>query len=117
MQLSEIKDELDAQCLCGDNFLDKNVSIAGGADLIDDILALKTKGAVLLTGLNNVDVIVAAKNAGIEAIVFVRGKRPEAEVVAAAEENDMPLFVTRFSLFVACGRLYMSGLRGLDGSW
>ncbi|MFO8085594.1 MAG: DRTGG domain-containing protein [Desulfobacterales bacterium] len=117
MQLAEIKNELDAEFLCGTDRLDKNVSIAGGADLIDDILTLRTKGAVLLTGLSNADVIVAAKNAGIEAIVFVRGKRPEATVVAIAEKNDIPLLLTRFSLFVACGRLYMSGLRGLDGSW
>lgn len=117
MLLSEIKDELEADILYGEARVDKNVSIAGGADLIDDILTLRTKGAVLLTGLNNADVVVAAKNAGIEAIVFVRGKRPEAHVIAIAEKNEVPLLSTRLSLFVACGRLYMSGLRGLDGSW
>ncbi len=117
MQLSEIKDELKAEVFYGEDQLHKNVTIAGGADLIDDILKLKTKGAVLLTGLNNGEVVNAAKKAGVEAIVFVRGKKPEEDVVEIAKKHNMPLFGTSFSLFVACGRLYMTGLRGLDGSW
>ncbi len=117
MQLSEIRDELRAEVFYGADQLNKNITIAGGADLIDDILRLKTKGAVLLTGLNHVEVIHAAKKAGVEAIVLVRGKKPEEHVIEAAKEHNMPLLSTHFSLFVACGRLYMTGLRGLDGSW
>lgn len=115
--MSELRDELKAEVIYDGDQLDKNITIAGGADLIDDILRLKTKGAVLLTGLNNGEVIHAAKKAGVEAIVFVRGKRPEKEAVEIAKDHNIPIFSTSFSLFVACGRLYMSGLRGLDGSW
>jgi predicted transcriptional regulator len=117
MQLSEIKEELKAEVLYGADQLHKHVTIAGGADLIDDILKLRTKGAVLLTGLHNGEVVNAAKKSGIEAIVFVRGKRPEEDVIEIARKHNLPLFSTSFSLFVACGRLYMHGLRGLDGSW
>lgn len=117
MQLSELKDELKAEVLYGEEQLHKDVTIAGGADLIDDILKLRTKGAVLLTGLTKVEVVDAAMKAGVEAIVFVRGKRPEENVIETAKRHNIPLFSTRFSLFVACGRLYMTGLRGLDGSW
>jgi hypothetical protein len=34
-----------------------------------------------------------------------------------ATSFEIPLMVTEYSLFVACGRLYMNGIRGLDGSW
>jgi len=27
------------------------------------------------------------------------------------------VLITKYSLFVASGRLYINGLRGLDGSW
>ena len=117
MRLSEIKDELKAEILRGEDQLDKNFGVAGGADLMDDISSPRSRGSILLTGLNGTDVVLAAKKAGVEAIVFVRGKRPDDHVLEIAEENGMPLLITRFSLFVACGRLYMSGLRGLDGSW
>ncbi len=117
MLLSEIKDELKAEILSGEDQLGKNVGTAGGADLMDDLLSPRSKGSLLLTGLNNAEVVVAAQQAGAEAIVFVRGKRPENFVIDVARKHGIPLLVTRFSLFVACGRLYMSGLRGLDGSW
>jgi len=53
----------------------------------------------------------------VGAIVIVRGKTPPAEFVEMAKSFDIPLMVTDYSLFVACGRLYMNGIRGLDGSW
>ena len=54
---------------------------------------------------------------GIACTVTVRGKTPPKEFVAMAQSFDIPLMVTDYSLFVACGRLYMNGIRGLDGSW
>jgi predicted transcriptional regulator len=117
MLLSDIRDELKAEILSGEDQLDKDVGVAGGADLLDDILSPRSKGSVLLTGLNSAEMILAAQKAGVEALVFVRGKSPEKHAINFAKKHGIPLLVTRFSLFVACGRLYMSGLRGLDGSW
>ena len=73
-------------------------------------------GAVM-TGLNADHVIRTAKIAGVSAIVFVRGKKPDNSLIELAREFQLPLLLTRYSLFVSCGRLYMNGLRGLDGSW
>jgi len=55
--------------------------------------------------------------AGVSLVVFVRGKRPDEPVIDLARRYNMPVLLTRYSLFVASGRLYMNGLRGLDGSW
>lgn len=117
MELSEVKDALKAEILYGGGQLNKTVRAAGGADLMKDVLATGSKGAVLLTGLNTVDVIMTANEADIAAVVFVRGKKPVAEAMNLAQKYRIPLLRTSFSLFVACGRLYMIGLRGLDGSW
>ena len=97
--------------------MDRTVLGAGGADLMNDVLAAATEGAVLLTGLTTEHVLQTAKIAGVSAIVFVRGKAPAPEIVELAESYGIPLLQTRYSLFVASGRLYMNGLRGLDGSW
>ncbi len=117
MELSEVKGALNAEVLYGEDQLNKVVRAAGGADLMNDFLAYGSKGAVLLTGLNTVDVIRAANEADIAAVVFVRGKKPGEEMMNLAKQYRIPLLRTSFSLFVACGRLYMIGLRGLDGSW
>jgi hypothetical protein len=43
----------------------------------------------------------------------VRGKQPEAETVALAKQKDIPLFITKLTMFEACGILYTKGLRGV----
>jgi predicted transcriptional regulator len=117
MKLSEIRDILKAEVLVGHDQLDKSVVGGGGADLMADVLSAVAKGAVLLTGLTTEQVLRTAKVAGVVLVVFVRGKRPDEPVIELARSYDMPVMLTRYSLFVASGRLYMNGLRGLDGSW
>jgi hypothetical protein len=117
MKLYEIKDTLKAKVLVGENLLDQTVVGGGAADLMDDVLAAAAEGAVLLTGLTTEQVLRTAKIAGVKAIVFVRGKTPDDKLLALAASYELPVLQTRDSLFVACGRLYMNGMRGLDGSW
>lgn len=117
MKLSEIKDSLDAEVLVGHDQMDINIVGAGGADLMEDVLSAVAKGSVLLTGLTTDKVLRTATIAGVAAIVIVRGKKPDVKMIESAESSRIPILRTRYSLFVACGRLYMEGLRGLDGSW
>jgi predicted transcriptional regulator len=117
MKLSEIKDILKAEVLSGEEQLDKTIAGAGGADLMTDVLAAVAEHGVLLTGLMSDDVIRTAKIAGVGAVVFVRGKMPGENIIKLAKSHKVPVLLTRYSLFIASGRLYMNGLRGLDGSW
>lgn len=117
MLLSEVRDILKAEVLFGDDMLDNNIFGAGGADLMDDILSAVAKGAALLTGLISDQVLRTAKIAEVGAVVFVRGKKPNKELLELARSYNLPILSTEYSLFVASGRLYMNGLRGLDGSW
>ena len=117
MKISEIKAILKAELLTGEDHLDDIVVGCGAADLMDDVLAAAAEGALLLTGLTSENVLRTAKVAGVSAIAFVRGKHPAPKIVKMAQTFHLPLLLTEFSLFIACGRLYLNGLRGLDGSW
>lgn len=117
MKISEIKAILDATVLTGEDRLDKSVVAAGGADLMADVLSAVARDAVLLTGLTTEHVLRTAKVAGVAVVVFVRGKKPDAPVIELARSYRLPCLMTKCSLFVASGRLYVNGLRGLDGSW
>lgn len=117
MKIAEIRDVLKATVVVGEDQLEETVVSGGGADLMDDILAALAQGSVLLTGVTTEQVLRTAKVAGVGAIVFVRGKQPDEVVIELARQYKMPLLTTHYSLFVGCGRLYMNGLRGLDGSW
>ncbi len=114
MKLCEIKDILKAEVLCGDEFLENEVSYAFGSDLMSDVLAYVKGRTILLTGLINSQVIRTAEMADLTAIVFVRGKRPENDIVNLAKQNNMILFTTKDSMYTASGKLFCNGLEGIN---
>jgi predicted transcriptional regulator len=117
MKIAEVKSILDAKVLYGEDQLQSVVTAAGAADLMEDVLAAAAKGCVLLTGVTTEHVMRTAKIVGVGAVVIVRGKTPPESFVDMARNYNIPLLLSKYSLFVACGRLYMNGIRGLDGSW
>ena len=117
MKVYEVQEALEAEVLTGQDRLDRTVVGAGGADIMAAFLAAATKDAVILTGSTGDEVIRTAKVAEVAAVVFVRGNKPDDSAIELARSYDLPTMVTKHSLFVASGKLYMNGLRGLDGSW
>jgi hypothetical protein len=79
---------------------------------MSDVLAFAKRGALLLTGLTNAQVIRTSEMADMVAICFVRGKTPPQETIELAADSQIPLLATRLPMFEACGRLCGSGLKG-----
>lgn len=90
--------------------LERDVVAGAAADLMSDVLTFARPDCVLLTGLTHPQVVRTAEIAGIQAIVFVRGKHPPRETVKLADELEIPLLYTEFSMYQACGLLYSAGL-------
>jgi len=114
LKLSEIKKVLKAEVIVGHKYLSRAVVAGVSSDLMSDLLIGPTANAVLLTGLNNVQVVKTAVVAGISAVVLVRGKRPTPDMIQHAQEQELPLMATPFTMFSACGRLFSLGLRGVE---
>ena len=115
MKLLHIVETLEAKVLTGNDLLEKDIDTCGASDLMSDILAGLSEGCILLTGLTTVQVIRTAMVAGVGAVVFVRDKTPPQEVIDLAQEQELPLISSPYSMFVSCGRLYACNLTGLDG--
>ena len=112
MKLSEIQRILDAEVLVGHEWLDEiDAQKACGADLMSDVLASVQHNSLLLTGLCSLQVIRTAEMIEVSTIVFVRGKRPETDVIKMGNELNMVIMTTPLTLYHACGKLYESGLR------
>jgi hypothetical protein len=96
----------------------KNIKINGGcgADLMSDVLAASEPHGILLTGLTNPQVVRTAQVADIHAIVFVRGKQPQAETLRIATIEKVPLITSPFGMFELCGRLHEAGLPSFESS-
>ncbi|MBE6791305.1 MAG: hypothetical protein IKB08_02650 [Clostridia bacterium] len=112
MKISTLKELLDADILCGEEFLEKDVHSACGSDMMSDVLAFVKDQAVLLTGLVNLQVVRTAEMMDMICIVFVRSKRPTPEMIEAANDSGIVLLATKKRMYDACGTLYVNGLTG-----
>ena len=110
--LNQIKNILDADVLCGDEFMEEDIDFGYSCDLMSDVLAYVKSNVLLLTGLVHPQVVRTAEMLDIRAIVFVRGKMPTQELIEMAERRDMVILATSHALFTASGILYKNGLKG-----
>ena len=112
MILEDVKRILEAKVIVGGELLHKEVKMACGCDLMSDVLTFVKSESILLTGLTNPQVVRTAEMADLQAICFVRGKKPGQETIEMAEAKNIPLLVTPIPMFESCGRLYREGLPG-----
>jgi predicted transcriptional regulator len=110
MKLREVLDTIEGKVVSETVDLDEEVQMGCGADLMSDVLAFTHDGTLLMSGLTNPQVVRTAEMAGIKAIVFVRGKLPPPETIALAEDKNIPLLASKYTMFETCGRLYDRGL-------
>ncbi len=111
MLLSRIVELLGCEAV-GDlsAYLDLEIASCFAADLMSEVLAFCSPGALLLTGLTSAQAIHTADVADLKAIVFVNDKRPAEPVARLAQEREIPLLTTALTLYHACGILYGRGL-------
>ena len=67
---------------------------------------------MLLTGLNNPQVVRTADMMDMVCIVFVRGKKPDDLLLSLAQQRGIAVMSTDLTMFTACGLLYEQGLCG-----
>ena len=112
MNVQDMMRVLGGELVCGEENLDTEVHEACGSDMMSDVLAYVKDQAVLLTGLVNIQVVRTADMMDMVCIVFVRGKEPDADMIALAKRRGMVLLKTQHRMFTACGLLWENGLRG-----
>ncbi len=118
MKISEIKDILEAEVICGEELLEREVTSAFGSDMMSDVLAFAKDQSVLLTGLVNSQTIRTALMLDMQAIVFVRAKKLTDDVIQLAKESGIAVLSTKYRMYETCGKLYAKGLKGsgeIDG--
>jgi hypothetical protein len=97
MKLREIAAVLDATISCGAERMEDEVEM--GYNL------------VLITGLVNLQAIRTAEMADIRAIVLVRNKKANQQMLELALENKMCILESPYSLFKSSGLLFQAGLK------
>ncbi|MGB9681921.1 MAG: DRTGG domain-containing protein [bacterium] len=107
MKLKELKEIVDAKVLYGEFNLEKEVSSFYASDLMSDILATAKESGILITAMVQPQVIRTVQMLDLIAIIFVGGKCPPEETLRLAREAEIPILVTKYSMFETCGKIYM----------
>jgi predicted transcriptional regulator len=110
MNIKELVKIIGGTLLTPQVSLEREIKGGCAADLMSDVLASVKPEAILLTGLCNIQVVRTAQMADICAIVFVRGKIPQPDIIELAAHENIPLITSPFGSFELSGRLYKAGL-------
>jgi predicted transcriptional regulator len=112
MKLKEVQKILDAELICGEDCLDREVRASFACDLISEMLLYVTPHSLLITSLMNAHVIHTAQVMDASGVIFVGSKKPDKAVIKNARANGVPLLSTPHLIFECCGRLFLNGIRG-----
>ena len=112
MNLQKIKDILQCELLTDDSDLSFEVEKVVASDGMSEILAFHSPGALMITGLTNIQSVRTVDVADVRAIIYIRGKRPNEKTIAFAKQKKIPVLATELGMFDVCGILREHGLKG-----
>ena len=111
VKINQIIELTNARIVAGVINEDFEAIKAFSSDLMSDVLTLDEENILLITGLANVQLVRTAEMADIQLILLARDKPATPEMIHLAEENDIVILETPFSIFRASGVLYTNGIK------
>ena len=89
------------------------VEKAFASDLMSDVLRFHMDDTVLITGLCNNQTMRTSEMADLRVVLIGRDKQPDADMLALAEDSDITIIKSKYSLFKLSGILYAAGIEPL----
>ena len=110
MLLREVQSLLHAKVLTHDSNPEMELTGAFSSDKLSHVLAFTNDKSILITGLYNLQVIRTAELMGIECVIFIGKDEPDDIMIEMAEDLDIVVLHSPYSMFVTSGILYSNGL-------
>ncbi len=113
MKLRELVKKFDLEVKCAANRLDRKVEGGYVSDLLSDVIANGKAGDLWVTLQIHQNIVAVASLNNLAVIVIVNGRQPEEETIKKAEEEGIPIMVSKMSAFELVGRLHSAGISGM----
>lgn len=111
MKLRQVAETLGLSVKAGERGMDAEVTGGYAADLLSCAMAGARKGDLWLTLQGHLNVVAIASLAELAGIIVTEDKPVNAETIARAEEEGIPLLSTPLPTFVLAGKLWQLGVR------
>ena len=109
--VAEIVDRLGLQVVVGAGS-DTAVTGAQVCDLLSHVMGQGRAGQAWITIQTHANIIAVAALAKLSAVIIAGGFEPEEETIMRAEEEGIPLLLSREAAFTLAGQLWELGVRG-----
>ncbi len=106
MTVNDITRMLNLKVLAGSQGLEKEIQAGYTSDLLSDVMGNSQPGTVWITLQTHKNVIAVASLKDHAAVIIINNHTPNADAVAQAEEEGIPLLSTRMGAFEVSGKLY-----------
>ena len=112
MKVYEVVQRAELEVKTAAGRLDAEVTGGYAGDLLSGVMANAKAGDVWVTWHKHPNIVAVALVAKLAAIVLVSGREPEDETARKAEEEGVPILVSKLSAFEIIGRLHSMGISG-----
>lgn len=112
MKLKEIAEKMSLEVRGKAVGMDREVTGGYASDLLSDVLANAREGDLWITLQIHSNTVAVASMKGLSGIVFINNREPEEETVKKAEDESMPILVSKMPAFELIGKLYVLGVTG-----
>lgn len=110
MNVNKIQDVFHLEVAAGRKGLDRDVTGGYCGDLLSDVMANSTRGAVWLTIQSHKNIVAVAVLKELAAIILVNRRLPDEETKARAEDEGIPILLSPLPAYELAGRIYELGI-------
>lgn len=113
MKLKELVEKFDLEIQCAADKLERKIEGGYVSDLLSDVIANGRAGDVWVTLQIHQNIVGVASLKDLAAIIIINGRQPEENTIEKAENEGIPIMLSKMSAFELVGRLYSAGISGM----
>lgn len=106
MKVIELIEKLDLKVYTKNVNLEKEINGGYVSDLLSDVMGNASEGSVWITLQNHLNVVAIASLKDLACIILVKGIEPSLDVIAKANEEQIPILGSTEKTFELSGKIY-----------
>lgn len=106
MQIQDIISSLGLKVFGGSQGLNNKVTGGYTSDLLSDVMGHAENGKIWITLQTHKNVIAVASLKDLAAVILIKGMEPDADMLAQAEEEGIPVLGTTDQSFETTGKIF-----------
>jgi predicted transcriptional regulator len=106
MQVTDIIAILNLKIFGGSQGIDHEITGGYTSDLLSDVMGHADAGKIWITLQTHKNVIAIASLKELAAVILIKGMQPDADMLAQAEEEGIPVLGTNDQAFETTGKLF-----------